>query len=161
MKGPNYADVISRLKHWLGEQQPEQKQDPEQVLQHDTFWQAVSHLTQDEWYLVKHWLMRDIADAYSHYQQAWRDSPWVHSVEQELWFELAQMSDRSQIEWLELMHDLAQKGTYHSGEWIALGNLICTDCGKTHVYRQLAQITDCLDCGHSEFVRQATPNNQN
>lgn len=49
-------------------------------------------------------------------------------IKESLWQELADITDKTQLEWREVFQDLNHHGVYHSGEVVGLGNLVCEKC---------------------------------
>ena len=43
---------------------------------------------------------------------------------------------------------------YKSGEITGPGSLICENCGKSKAFLSSDEITDCIKCGHSRFMRR-------
>jgi len=43
---------------------------------------------------------------------------------------------------------------YKSGEITGPGTLICESCGKAKPFLSSDEITDCLKCGHTRFIRR-------
>ena len=43
-------------------------------------------------------------------------------IKESLWRELADITDKTQLEWREVFQDLNHHGVYHSGEVVGLGN---------------------------------------
>ena len=53
------------------------------------------------------------------------DSVFMRVIKESLWQELADITDKTQLEWREVFRDLNHHGVYHSGEVVGLGNLVC------------------------------------
>ena len=49
-------------------------------------------------------------------------------IKESLWQELADITDKTQLEWRGGFQDLNHHGVYHSGEVVGLGNLVCEKC---------------------------------
>jgi len=110
----------------------------------------------DELDLVEQFLKRDIVS----YLQEINDndlshSPTVLTAENTLWHWIAAITDRSQIEWHEILQDFKHQGYYKSGEVIGQGNLICTHCGHEVRIEFPGLISDCPQCDKGEFTREA------
>lgn len=56
------------------------------------------------------------------------DSVFMRVIKESLWQELADITDKTQLEWREVFQDLNHHGVYHSGEVVGLGNLVCEKC---------------------------------
>ena len=87
-------------------------------------------------------------------QQPLSDSVFMRVISQSLWKELADITDKSQLEWREVFQDLNHHGVYQSGEVVGLGNLVCENCQFTRAIYTPETLTRCPECGHDQFVRQ-------
>jgi len=106
--------------------------------------------------LVEQFLKRDIAA----YLQEKNDTDLSHSatmitVENTLWHWLSGITDRSQIEWHEVIQDFKHQGHYMSGEIVGQGIMVCTHCGHEMRIEFPGVIPDCPQCDASEFTREA------
>ncbi|WP_312179713.1 zinc ribbon-containing protein [Pantoea sp. CTOTU46764] len=82
------------------------------------------------------------------------DSVFLRVIRESLWKELADITDKSQLEWREVFQDLRHHGVYQSGEVVGLGNLVCEKCGFTRAIYTPESLTRCPECGHDQFQRQ-------
>ncbi|WP_017346867.1 zinc ribbon-containing protein [Pantoea sp. A4] len=101
---------------------------------------------------------RDLAEfarSYEESEQPLGDSVFLRVIRQSLWKELADITDKSQLEWREVFQDLQHHGVYQSGEVVGLGNLVCEKCGFTRAIYTPETLTRCPECGHDQFQRQA------
>lgn len=87
-------------------------------------------------------------------EQSLSDSVFMRVISQSLWKELADITDKSQLEWREVFQDLNHHGVYQSGEVVGLGNLVCENCQFTRAIYTPETLTRCSECGHDQFVRQ-------
>ncbi|ABV38082.1 protein of unknown function DUF1451 [Shewanella sediminis HAW-EB3] len=106
--------------------------------------------------LVEQFLKRDIAA----YLQEKNDTDLSHSptmitVESTLWHWLSGITDRSQIEWHEVIQDFKHQGHYMSGEIVGQGIMVCTNCGHEMRIEFPGVIPDCPQCDKGEFTREA------
>ncbi|QFU24024.1 zinc ribbon-containing protein [Shewanella eurypsychrophilus] len=111
---------------------------------------------ENELALVEQFLKRDIAA----YLQQKNDtdlshSPTVITAESTLWHWLSSITDRSQIEWHEVLQDFKHQGLYQSGEVVNQGTMVCTHCGHEMKIEFPGIIPDCPQCDKSEFTREA------
>ncbi|MFT6976989.1 hypothetical protein CXF80_18400 [Shewanella sp. Actino-trap-3] len=114
-----------------------------------------SHSDEEELELVEEFLKRDIA-AFLNEENAdnLSFSPMVIGIENTLWQWLSQITDRSQVEWHELLQDFKHRGVYKSGEIINQGILICNKCGHQMQIDFPGVIPDCPQCDYNEFSRE-------
>ncbi|CAM3508977.1 hypothetical protein BS639_10180 [Rouxiella silvae] len=83
------------------------------------------------------------------------DSVFMRVIKESLWRELADITDKTQLEWKEVFKDVNHHGVYHSGEVVGLGDLICEKCHfQLSVYTPEI-LTKCPECGNDEFTRRA------
>ncbi len=68
------------------------------------------------------------------------DSVFMRVIKESLWQELADITDKTQLEWREVFQDLNHHGVYHSGEVVGPGNLVCEKC---HYHWQCIPRTCC------------------
>lgn len=88
-------------------------------------------LTHDETHEILQALRRDLeefARSYHESQQELSDSVFMRVIKESVWQELADITDKTQLEWREVFQDLNHHGVYHSGEVVGLGNLVCEKC---------------------------------
>lgn len=83
-----------------------------------------------------------------------QESVFMRVIKESLWRELADITDKTQLEWKEVFKDVNHHGVYHSGEVVGLGDLICEKCHfQLSVYTPEI-LTKCPKCGHDEFSRR-------
>ncbi|MCW1876745.1 zinc ribbon-containing protein [Erwinia sp. INIA-01] len=98
--------------------------------------------------------LEEFARSYAENEQELGDSVFMRVIRQSLWKELADISDKSQLEWREVFQDLNHHGVYQSGEVVGLGNLVCEKCQYTRAIYTPEVLTRCSECGHDQFQRQ-------
>jgi len=102
---------------------------------------------------------RDLAEFARSYQEVHQpesvnDSLFMRIIRESLWKELADITDKSQLEWREVFQDLRHHGVYQSGEVVGLGNLVCEKWHFTRAIYTPETLTRCPECGHDQFPRQ-------
>ena len=65
--------------------------------------------------------MHEFALSYQESSEALGDSVFLRVIRESLW-KLADITDKSQLEWREVFQDLRHHGVYQSGEVVGLGN---------------------------------------
>ena len=86
------------------------------------------------------------------------DSPQYLAIEGTLWSWLLAISDKSQLEWLEISEDFKHDGVYDSGEVVGLGHLACYQCQHELIISHPEMLPSCPQCGGEKFKRiQFTP----
>ncbi len=74
-----------------------------------------------------------------------------------LWQALAQVTDKTQVEWQELEQDLSHQGLYLQGETVGMGLYVCRQCGEALHYNHPAELLSCPACGGGHFLRRGLP----
>ncbi|MEQ9861706.1 zinc ribbon-containing protein [Pectobacterium cacticida] len=119
--------------------------------------EARSTLTQKEIEQVIQSVQRDLeefARSYNESQDALADSVFMRVIKESLWQELADITDRTQLEWREIFKDVNHHGVYHSGEVVGLGNLVCENCHHRIAFYTPEVLPLCPKCDHDQFHRQ-------
>ncbi|KOC89424.1 zinc ribbon-containing protein [Winslowiella iniecta] len=98
--------------------------------------------------------LEEFARSYSENEEDLNDSVFMRVIRQSVWKELADITDKSQLEWREVFQDLNHHGVYQSGEVVGLGNLVCEKCHFTRAIYTPETLTRCTECGHDQFQRQ-------
>lgn len=87
-----------------------------------------------------------------------QQQPQVPSIWPEtLWQALAQVTDKTQVEWQELQEDLLHHGLYLQGEVVGMGLYQCRSCGESVHYNHPAELLCCPACGGGHFLRRGLP----
>ena len=118
---------------------------------------ATGELTRSEVEGVLRAVRRDLeefARSYGENEEDLNDSVFMRVIRQSVWKELADITDKSQLEWREVFQDLNHHGVYQSGEVVGLGNLVCEKCPFTRAIYTPETLTRCAECGHDQFQRQ-------
>ncbi len=106
--------------------------------------------------LVEQFLKRDIANfLHDKNDLDLSHSPTMITVENTLWHWLSCITDRSQIEWHEVLQDFKHQGHYQSGEIVNQGKMVCTHCSHEMKIEFPGIIPDCPQCDKSDFTREA------
>ncbi len=96
----------------------------------------------------------EFARSYPEPESTSDDSLFLRVIRESLWKELADITDKSQLEWREVFKDLHHHGVYQSGEVVGLGNLVCEQCGFSRAIYTPEVLTRCPECNHDQFQRQ-------
>lgn len=119
--------------------------------------QAASDMTKDELALISAYLKRDLQEFGQNVEESpapFSESPFYQVVKETIWEGLAEVTDKTQIEWREVMDDIKHQGVYEAGGIVGLGNLVCEQCGHKELITHVKEISPCLKCGHTRFTRQ-------
>jgi DNA-directed RNA polymerase subunit RPC12/RpoP len=76
---------------------------------------------------------------------------------EELWEQLSQITDKTQVEWAELLEDFRHQGVYYQGEYVGMGRYRCSQCQQSIDYTHPAELLCCSHCGGVQFFRDGLP----
>lgn len=114
-------------------------------------------LTRDEVEQVTQAVRRDLEEFARSYQESreeFTDSVFMRVIKESLWQELADITDKTQLEWREVFKDVSHHGVYHSGEVVGLGNLVREQCHHHLAFYTPEVLPLCPKCGHDHFQRR-------
>lgn len=98
--------------------------------------------------------LEEFAMSYEESLEEESDSVFMRVIKDSLWQELADITDKTQLEWREVFQDLSHHGVYHSGEVVGLGNLVCEKCHFHLAVYTPDVLPLCPKCGHDQFQRR-------
>lgn len=146
--------IYQQLTTWLEDiKQHEMTQLVELVEQAKEYAKAAEALPEEKVNQFVDNLKRDLAEFYHQFENDSKHSVYLGLLNESWWSTLAQMTDKSQVEWGELTDDFAHKGLYRTGDHIGFGELCCTQCQGTVTITHNSEVVDCIHCGASEFTR--------
>ncbi|EFT5804905.1 zinc ribbon-containing protein [Salmonella enterica] len=99
-------------------------------------------------------LTRAVRRDLEEFAMSYEDSVFLRVIKESLWQELADITDKTQLEWREVFQDLNHHGVYHSGEVVGLGNLVCEKCHYHLAVYTPDVLPRCPKCGHDQFQRR-------
>lgn len=152
------AEFKHKYQQWLNELTATLAQAGQQQIQNmlefaDTFnayVKAGKELSAYESQLFIETLKRQWAESQDEAQQP---SMWT----EELWQQLSQITDRTQVEWAELMEDFKHQGVYYQGEYVGMGRYRCSQCQQSIDYTHPTELLSCAHCGGVQFFRDGLP----
>ncbi|MFY8272801.1 zinc ribbon-containing protein [Pseudoalteromonas sp. SSDWG2] len=147
----DYRQWLSKFSDWLKDVNDHEVKEMVQTFVESK--QALKDLSKDKYEQYKLYLQRDI-DHFIEHEKHYNALAW-EELKESLWYELAHIEDKSQLEWLALSQDFKHKGVYRSGEWIAMGTLVCQNCHYQEDVYHASEIKPCPECGGVHFNRQA------
>ena len=98
--------------------------------------------------------LEEFAMSYGESQEDESDSVFLRVIKESIWQELADITDKTQLEWREVFKDVSHHGVYHSGEVVGLGNLVCEKCHHHLAFYTPEVLPLCPKCGHDQFQRR-------
>ncbi len=97
--------------------------------------------------------LEEFARSYEESHEDESDSVFMRVIKESLWQELADITDKTQLEWREVFQDLNHHGVYHSGEVVGLGNLRLREVPLSPGGIHPDVLPRCPKCGHDQFQR--------
>ncbi|EWH08362.1 hypothetical protein DS2_17787 [Catenovulum agarivorans DS-2] len=154
MKANKYQMLMAKFSSWLKDSaEQETRSIAEGVDLLENWLQTGIEVHQQEFYHSWQYLQRDLAYFFDSYQQEANESAFYLSVKDNMWALLAEMTDRTQLEWREFSSDLDHQGVYKAGEEIAFGRLQCCQCKSILPIHHPQKIHPCVECGNPSFAR--------
>ncbi len=98
--------------------------------------------------------LEEFARSYEESHEDESDSVFMRVIKESLWQELADITDKTQLEWREVFQDLNHHGVYHSGEVVGLGNWSARSATITSAVYTPDVLPRCPKCGHDQFQRR-------
>jgi hypothetical protein len=148
------VEIYQDLSRWLDEMKTLQK--PRAIAlvkQAKLYAKAAGDMSEEKLNQFTNNLKHDLHDFYQQNQSEAKHSIYLGLLNESLWANLAQLTDKSQVEWAELIEDFEHDGIYHEGDIIGFGELMCEECDeKVHILH-VSEVAECAKCGGSSFLR--------
>lgn len=147
-------EVYQELNNWLDEMKSIQKPKITQLVkQAKLYIEAAENMSQEKVNQFTDNLKYDLHDFYQQNQSQAQHSIYLGLLNETLWSNLAQLTDKSQVEWAELMDDFEHDGIYKAGDIIGFGELVCQQCDQQITITHLSEVPACAECGGDSFIR--------
>lgn len=151
-----FVEMYQNLNAWLEEMTELQKPRIEELLHKSkVYGKALEDMSEEKLTQFIDNLKYDLHDFYVQNQQEVKHSVYLGLLNETLWSNLAQLTDKSQVEWAELEEDFQHKGEYKAGDMIGFGELECTQCNEKTIISHLSEVLPCSYCGGEDFIRLA------
>jgi hypothetical protein len=148
------VEIYQDLSNWLDEMKELQKPKIiELVKQAKLYAKAAEDMSEEKVNQFTDSLKHDLYDFYQQSQLEVKNSTYLGLLNETLWSNLAQLTDKSQVEWAELVEDFEHDGLYKVGDFIGFGELVCQTCGEQQHIMHFSEVTECVKCGGSTFTR--------
>ena len=149
-----FADIYRKLNDWLVEVKVEQKPHIDEFIKQAKLYAgAAETMSEEKLQQFIDNLKYDLRDFYQLNRAQAKDSVYLGLLNETLWDNLAKLTDKSQVEWAELVDDFEHDGVYKSGDFIGFGELQCEQCDEIITVMHASKVTECLQCGASQFFR--------
>ncbi|MCI2283616.1 zinc ribbon-containing protein [Colwellia sp. MSW7] len=151
----NYlVQIYQDLSNWLDEAKELQKPKVVELLkQAKLYAKAAEELSEEKVNQFTDNLKYDLHDFYQQNQSQAKNSTYLGLLEETLWSNLAQLTDKSQVEWAELVEDFEHDGIYNTGDIIGFGELVCLQCNEKLHIMHMGEVPECANCGGTSFSR--------
>ncbi|MFC0118517.1 zinc ribbon-containing protein [Pseudoalteromonas xiamenensis] len=146
-----YRQWLEQFSTWLKDVNEHEVKDL--VARFMEYQDAFSKLSADRIAEYRMYLLRDLEHFNTH-RDKYSELAW-QEFQDSLWYELSQLEDRTQLEWHALLKDFEHDGVYKAGDSIALGRLVCKNCGHNYDVFYAQTVLPCTECGQALFVRKA------
>ncbi len=150
------SDFYNRLSEWITDVKQHEITEIVELVEHaKVILKAAETIPEEK---VKQFIDNfkyDLFEFYQQYQEQAKHSVYLGLMNESFWAVMANITDKSQVEWAELSEDFQHNGDYQTGDVIGFGIIECKKCHKTLQINHLTEITACLHCGHDHFIRQS------
>lgn len=157
-KKRDYQEMFERIREALAHSPEELSR---WVELSEKYLSAARDMTKDELALIEAYFKRDVQEFGQQYDDA-KDSEEQQGlfndlISNSIWEQLAEITDKTQLEWREVMADIQHHGIYEAGELVGLGVLQCENCQHQTPHSHVDVLHPCVKCGHRFFSRRAYP----
>ena len=150
-----FADIYHKLNTWLNEVKLQRTPHIiEFVKQAKLYANAVESMSAEKLQQFTENLKYDLYDFYKQNSAEVKHSIYLGLLNEALWDNLAKLTDKSQVEWAELVDDFDHDGCYKSGDIIGFGKLECQKCHQIIHITHCIELSDCDKCGGDNFIRK-------
>ena len=153
----DYPHWVETFSHWL--KQSGERREIRNLMdffdRSGEWFATATELSAEEFAQKSTFLKRDLSMFFHHYGQDMAESDYVQTIKESVWKELADLTDKAQIEWQELAQDFRHEGTYEAGEWIGMGVIVCKNCHYKMAIVHPEEVPACPQCYGKTFLREA------
>lgn len=147
-------EVYQKLNDWLDEMKEIQKPRVNELIkQAKLYAKAAEGMSEEKLNQFADNLKHDLYDFYQQNQAEIKHSTYLGLLNETLWRNLAQLTDKSQVEWAELVDDFEHDGIYKVGDIIGFGELVCEQCDEKLHIMHASEVSACIKCGGDSFTR--------
>lgn len=154
-KNKAFTDIYTTINRWIEDIKEHELTDIIEIVEQARSYLVAAESIPEE--KIKQFIDNfkyDLREFYKQNQAQVEHSSYLGLMNESLWQTLSEMTDKSQVEWAELMGDFEHDGIYHSGDYIGFGELECCQCSQKITINHLSKVSDCINCGHSDFIRK-------
>lgn len=149
-----FADIYHKLNSWLEEVKTEQTPRIEEFIKQAKLYAgAAEAMSEEKLQQFAENLRYDLHDFYQQNRSQAKHSVYLALLNEAVWDNLAKLTDKSQVEWSELVDDFKHDGHYQSGDIIGFGEIECQECHEKLTIMHPSVISECIKCGSDNFTR--------
>jgi hypothetical protein len=150
------ADFYQDLAQWLTDVKKHEVTQVIELIEHaKTLMKAAEEIPEDKLKQFIENLKYDLHEFYQQNQEQAKHSIYLGLMKESFWAVMANITDKSQVEWAELSEDFDHDGVYQTGDVIGFGILECQHCHHTQQITHFSKVNNCLHCGHKYFLRKS------
>lgn len=149
-----FQDVYQKIQTWLDDtNQHEMRSIVELITQVKSVLIAAEQIPEQQVKQFIENLKYDLSEFYQQSQSEIKHSVYLELLNENAWATLAKITDKSQVEWSELVDDFQHQGQYNVGDYVGFGQLKCQHCQHSVTYSHANVIVECIECGGKDFQR--------
>ena len=153
-KSDVFEEVYQKLTQWFEDvKKHEMTSMVEFVEQAKNYAQAAEALPEERVNQFIDNLTYDLKEFYQQWQKDSENSVYLKLMNEAWWQTLSEMTDKSQVEWAELVDDFQHQGLYNKGDYVSFGELECVHCQHRFHITHFSQLSACANCGNVVFRR--------
>lgn len=151
-----WSDFYHRLSQWLTDVKQHEVTHVVELVEHaKVVLKAAEALPEEKVQQFIENFKYDLHEFHRQNQEQIKHSIYLGLMAESFWAVMANITDKSQVEWAELCEDFEHDGDYQVGDAIGFGIIECKQCHHTLLINHLSEISECLHCGHGHFIRQS------
>ncbi|GAA6203274.1 hypothetical protein [Thalassotalea sp. SU-HH00458] len=150
------ADFYQDLAQWLTDVKKHEVTQVVELIEHaKTIMKAAEEIPEEKFKQFIENFKYDLHEFYQQNQEQAKHSIYLGLMKESFWAVMANITDKSQVEWAELCEDFHHDGVYQTNDVIGFGLLECQNCHQTQQITHFSKVNNCLHCGHNLFLRKS------
>lgn len=147
-------DLYSRLSTWIEDVNTHELTDMVELVEKaKSFASAAESIPEEKVKQFVSHFQGELVDFYHLNQKQADNSIYLGLMSESFWQVVAKITDKAQVEWVELLEDFEHQGDYKEGDIIGFGMLSCKNCQHRQEYSHLSEVMCCPECQHKHFRR--------
>lgn len=151
-----FTDFYQNLAQWLTDVKKHEVTQAVELIEHaKVLMKAAEEIPEEKFKQFIENFKYDLHEFYQQNQEQAKHSIYLGLMKESFWAVMANITDKSQVEWAELCEDFHHDGVYQTNDVIGFGILECQKCLKTQQITHFSNVNNCLHCGHNQFLRKS------